>query len=121
MNLRTTIVLIILAGIGAGVWLSADWLAPRVGLAPKPIDPAGAGSPAVLDEQLARDNVKRIEVQGADQVVLERSADGSWVLLRASGTEALIRIYSEAADQQAVDSRLHALEDIVGIRQHAGA
>jgi len=48
-------------------------------------------------------------------------ADGSWVLLRASGTEALIRIYSEAADQQAVEARLQALEDIVGIRQHAGA
>jgi phosphomannomutase len=48
-------------------------------------------------------------------------ADGSWVLLRASGTEALIRIYSEAADAAAVDARLHALEDIVGIRQHVGA
>ena len=46
-------------------------------------------------------------------------ADGSWVLLRASGTEALIRIYSEAADAAAVDARLQALEDIVGIRQHA--
>jgi phosphomannomutase len=46
-------------------------------------------------------------------------ADGSWVLLRASGTEALIRIYSEAADKDAVDARLHALEDIVGIKQPA--
>ena len=48
-------------------------------------------------------------------------ADGSWVLLRASGTEPLIRIYSEAADQDSVNARLAALEDIVGIRQHAGA
>ena len=47
-------------------------------------------------------------------------ADGSWVLLRASGTEALIRVYSEAADQDAVEARLRAIEDIVGIRQHAG-
>jgi phosphomannomutase len=46
-------------------------------------------------------------------------ADGSWVLLRASGTEALVRIYSEAADQAAVDARLGALEDIVGLRSHA--
>ena len=46
-------------------------------------------------------------------------ADGSWVLLRASGTEPLIRIYSEAADSEAVEARLHALEDIVGLRQHA--
>ena len=46
-------------------------------------------------------------------------ADGSWVLLRASGTEALIRIYSEATDSDAVEARLRALEDIVGIRQSA--
>lgn len=48
-------------------------------------------------------------------------ADGSWVLLRASGTEPLIRIYSEAADRDGVEARLAALEDIVGIRQHATA
>src|SRR5205807_2407070 len=46
-------------------------------------------------------------------------ADGSWVLLRSSGTEPLIRIYSEAADSEAVEARLRALEDIVGIRQQA--
>ena len=46
-------------------------------------------------------------------------ADGSWVLLRASGTEPLVRIYSEAADQAAVEARLSALEDIVGLRSHA--
>src|SRR6266852_5172070 len=46
-------------------------------------------------------------------------ADGGWVLLRASGTEALGRIYSEAADQAAVEARLAALEDIVGLRAHA--
>src|SRR5438445_594228 len=48
-------------------------------------------------------------------------ADGSWVLLRASGTEALIRIYSEAPDGEGVEARLRALEAVVGIRQHAGA
>jgi len=48
-------------------------------------------------------------------------ADGSWVLLRASGTEPLIRIYSEAPDGEGVEARLRALEDVVGIRQHAGA
>ena len=46
-------------------------------------------------------------------------ADGSWVLLRASGTEALVRVYSEAADKAAVEARLAALEDIVGLRAHA--
>src|SRR5215472_6177408 len=47
--------------------------------------------------------------------------DGSWVLLRSSGTEALIRIYSEAADSEAVEARLKALEDIVGLKQPVGA
>jgi phosphomannomutase len=41
--------------------------------------------------------------------------DGSWVLLRASGTEPLIRVYSEAASPDAVQARLTALEEIVGI------
>jgi phosphomannomutase len=48
-------------------------------------------------------------------------ADGSWVLLRASGTEPLIRIYAEAPDSDAVEARLTALEDIVGLRQRAAA
>jgi len=43
-------------------------------------------------------------------------ADGSWVLLRASGTEPLVRIYSEAADHDAVESRIRALEDVAGLR-----
>jgi phosphomannomutase len=41
--------------------------------------------------------------------------DGSWVLLRASGTEPLIRVYSEASSTDAVQARLTALEQIVGI------
>jgi phosphomannomutase len=43
-------------------------------------------------------------------------ADGSWVLLRASGTEPLVRIYSEAADHDAVEARIKALEDVAGLR-----
>jgi phosphomannomutase len=46
-------------------------------------------------------------------------ADGSWVLLRTSGTEPLVRIYSEAADKAAVEARLGALEDIIELRAHA--
>ncbi|MGH7903962.1 MAG: phosphoglucomutase/phosphomannomutase family protein [Candidatus Dormibacteraceae bacterium] len=42
-------------------------------------------------------------------------ADGSWVLLRASGTEPLIRVYSEAASPDRVEARLAALEEIVGV------
>ena len=48
-------------------------------------------------------------------------ADGSWVLLRTSGTEPLVRVYSEAADREAVEARLGALEDIIGIHASAHA
>ena len=47
-------------------------------------------------------------------------ADGSWVLLRASGTEPLIRIYSEAASPEAVEARLGALEEMTGIGGQGG-
>jgi phosphomannomutase len=46
-------------------------------------------------------------------------ADGSWVLLRASGTEPLVRVYSEAASAGDVEARLAALEDIVGLTDSA--
>jgi phosphomannomutase len=44
--------------------------------------------------------------------------DGSWVLLRTSGTEPLIRVYAEAGSDAAVQARLAALEGIVGIGDH---
>ena len=42
-------------------------------------------------------------------------ADGSWVLLRTSGTEPLIRLYSEAASPSEVTARLDTLQDIIGV------
>jgi phosphomannomutase len=42
-------------------------------------------------------------------------ADGSWVLLRASGTEPLVRVYSEAPTSGDVEARLAAIEEIVGL------
>jgi hypothetical protein len=42
-------------------------------------------------------------------------ADGSWVLLRVSGTEPLVRIYSEAASQEAVKERLDTIQEAVGL------
>jgi len=41
--------------------------------------------------------------------------DGSWVLLRTSGTEPLIRVYSEAGSDDDVQARLATLEEVVGI------
>jgi phosphomannomutase len=48
-------------------------------------------------------------------------ADGSWVLLRASGTEPLVRVYSEAPTNGEVEARLAAIENIVGLRVGAHA
>ena len=44
-------------------------------------------------------------------------ADGSWVLVRFSGTEPLIRVYSESSTAQRVQALLGALEDRLGVRQ----
>ena len=43
--------------------------------------------------------------------------DGSWVLIRFSGTEPLIRVYSEAASKERVEQLLAALEERLGLRQ----
>jgi phosphomannomutase len=69
-------------------------------------------------EEVAGVRVQRVRSDDGFKFYLE---DGSWVLLRASGTEPLIRVYAEAADSAAVEARLTALEDIVGLGQHAGA
>ncbi|MDQ6692000.1 MAG: phosphoglucomutase/phosphomannomutase family protein, partial [Candidatus Dormibacteraeota bacterium] len=47
-------------------------------------------------------------------------ADGSWVLLRMSGTEPLIRIYSEADTADAVNRRLDTIQEIIGIGGNGG-
>ena len=67
-------------------------------------------------QEVAGVHVQRVRADDGFKFYLE---DGSWVLLRASGTEPLIRVYAEAADGEAVEARLNALEDIVGIRTHA--
>ncbi|HYM48960.1 MAG TPA: phosphoglucomutase/phosphomannomutase family protein [Candidatus Limnocylindrales bacterium] len=43
--------------------------------------------------------------------------DGSWVLIRFSGTEPLIRVYSEAQSPERVEQLLAGLEDRLGLRQ----
>ena len=74
--------------------------------------------------QLEKDPPKAL---GGEPVVRTRSddgfkyylADGSWALLRLSGTEPLIRVYSEASSQERVDQLLAALEERLGVRQVA--
>jgi phosphomannomutase len=40
-------------------------------------------------------------------------ADGSWLLVRFSGTEPLVRVYTEASSYAAVDANLETGERIV--------
>jgi phosphomannomutase len=47
--------------------------------------------------------------------------DGSWVLVRFSGTEPLIRVYSEAQTRERVDELLHALESYLGLESPVAA
>jgi phosphomannomutase len=47
-------------------------------------------------------------------------ADGSWVLIRLSGTEPLVRVYSEAPSAADVEARLRALEELVEIGRGRG-
>jgi phosphomannomutase len=77
-------------------------------------------------ETLARKRPRTLAGLGIDRVrdddgVKFYLEDGSWVLLRASGTEPLIRVYSEAGSDAEVESRLAALEEVVGIGESGGA
>jgi len=62
--------------------------------------------------EVAGVRVARVRDDDGHKLFLE---DGSWVLLRASGTEPLVRVYSEAASPAEVQARLRALEEVVGI------
>src|SRR5579875_3611352 len=66
-------------------------------------------------QRLAGVEVQRVRDDDGYKFVL---ADGSWVLLRASGTEPLIRVYAEAGSPEQVEARLAALEEVVGIGSH---
>jgi phosphomannomutase len=69
-------------------------------------------------KEIAGVKVARVRSDDGFKFYLE---DGSWVLFRTSGTEPLIRIYSEAGDAAAVEARLAAIEAIVGLKKEAGA
>ncbi len=44
--------------------------------------------------------------------------DNSWLLIRFSGTEPLLRIYSEASSKEKVEKLLEAGREMAGLRQH---
>jgi phosphomannomutase len=62
--------------------------------------------------ELAGRRVERVRSDDGFKFYLD---DGSWVLIRFSGTEPLIRVYSEAPTPEEVEERLAALEGRLGI------
>jgi alpha-D-glucose phosphate-specific phosphoglucomutase len=65
-------------------------------------------APAYLNQQTVR------EVDTRDGVKY-RLADDSWLLIRPSGTEPVLRVYAEAPDQKAVDALIQAGRELAGI------
>ena len=68
---------------------------------------ANAAPPTINDQEIVsintRDGIKFL------------MADDSWLLIRPSGTEPVLRVYSEAADDKAVDNILAAGRKMVGM------
>jgi phosphomannomutase len=64
--------------------------------------------------QIAGRRVERIRSDDGFKFYLE---DGSWALIRFSGTEPLIRVYSEAASQDEVEQLIEALSDILEVKK----
>src|SRR5919201_3541101 len=79
MNLKTTLVLLVLAAAGGVLF----WLGPAVVwpvAAPQP-PAAGGATLTVLQDELTPENLTRIEVRRGDRtVVLERAPGGAWSL-----------------------------------------
>ena len=57
--------------------------------------------------------LKVTEVETADGLKFHRE-DGSWVMLRVSGTEAVVRVYAEAISEQEVEELVSEGEKLIG-------
>jgi phosphomannomutase len=66
-----------------------------------------------VPREIAGEKVVRTRTDDGFKLYLD---DGSWVLMRMSGTEPLMRVYSEAATAGRVDELLTALEEHLGVQ-----
>jgi phosphomannomutase len=64
--------------------------------------------------EIAGSRVVRVRDDDGFKFYLE---DGSWALIRMSGTEPLMRVYSEAPTHERVETLISALERIAGVTQ----
>lgn len=82
-------------------------------------DFAWSGGRAALDERLERmgrdlagRRIERVVTVDGNKFLLQ---DDAWVLVRASGTEPIIRVYAEAADERGVGEILGAFTAALGV------
>jgi phosphomannomutase len=73
---------------------------------------------ALRPETLAGTRVVRVRDDDGFKFYLE---DGSWVLMRMSGTEPLMRVYSEAPTPQRVAELIGAMEELCGVEKRQPA
>jgi hypothetical protein len=80
MNLKTTLVLLVLVAAGAVLFVFGPALSPELGLASK-TNSADAGTQQILENELTSAKLHRIEIRSGDrEVVLERGEGGEWSL-----------------------------------------
>src|SRR5438128_8807717 len=79
MNLKTTfILLIVLAGVGIVLW-SGSALFGWLGYLPPAPDTGGAGTLAILANEVTPETLTRVEIRSGDRhVLLERGPDKEW-------------------------------------------
>src|SRR5271165_2550013 len=81
MNLKTTLVLLILTVAGGVIYVFGPTLGPLLDLSERPAVSTDGSTPQVLADELTADKLQRIEIgQGEQKVGLERSAGGDWSL-----------------------------------------
>jgi hypothetical protein len=101
MNLKTTLVLLVLAAAGAALWWVGPALPPALDLGPRPPAVTDLGTRAEL-AKLRGAHIRRIELRAGDRLtVLEHKADGSWSMPGNWPTR--------AAEAQALADRLAGL------------
>jgi alpha-D-glucose phosphate-specific phosphoglucomutase len=66
------------------------------------------GAPPHLNQQ----QVQQVDIRDGVKYHL---ADDSWLLIRPSGTEPVLRVYAEGPDQEAVDALIQAGRELAGI------
>jgi hypothetical protein len=82
MNLRTTLVLVVLAAAGGVVWWVGPKLPPKLAPAPAPEVHADEGTLTVFEKEITPESTKSIKiVRGKDTLLsLDRGDKGGWVM-----------------------------------------